>query len=212
MAIFISKETMESYDLSCPKCGSLNNLRIAGVYENKSRPERWFCHCATCGKSFKPRKKGEKEVASIMDTAKQKLPKELLGKRLADGITQQAIGDDCDVPFWAVSKLKKEYWPDGFKPEDYKEDEDVNEPKEGGIQVENCVAVHSEPKVEELDPIYDEAATQLEPASNELKEGPANTMNIHDLLKLRDEYKARLAWIDKKFAEIIVEVPRDQAI
>mgnify|MGYP000215226421 CR=1 FL=1 len=122
MAIYISDRIMQKYDLSCPKCGGLNNIRIAGVYENKRTPEHWLCHCGTCNKCYRPRKReDESSMASTMETARQKLPKDVLGALLAEGRTQQSIADEYSIPFWAVYELKKQYWPDGFNPDEFKQ-------------------------------------------------------------------------------------------
>lgn len=91
------------------------------------------------------RKKGGTNMASIMETARQTLPAEVLGPLLAEGRTQQSIADEYNVPFWAVSSLKKEYWPDGFKPDDYKSNGQTDTQE----QLEEQQAVW-EPEVDQL--------------------------------------------------------------
>lgn len=68
---FISPAVYEKWDLSCPKCGSVNNVRVVGVYEAKRNPENWFCRCGTCEKSFMPRRKKEAENMDITNAAVQ---------------------------------------------------------------------------------------------------------------------------------------------
>lgn len=61
-------------------------------------------------------------MASIMETARKTLPKEKLGPLLAAGKTNKEIGmAHGGLPHWAISELKKEYWPAGFSAEEFKQ-------------------------------------------------------------------------------------------
>ena len=58
---------------------------------------------------------------TIMDSARKILPPKKLGALLAANKTGAEIAKEYDLPQWAVSNIKKEYWPDGFgfNPGDY---------------------------------------------------------------------------------------------
>lgn len=81
-------------------------------------------------------------MASIMETARRTLPKDKLGPLLAAGKTNKEIGiEHGKLPHWAVSNLKKEYWPNGFSTEEYQEggiQATQPEPGEPNLSFENC--------------------------------------------------------------------------
>jgi len=146
VAVFISDSVKSKYDLFCPnpKCRSKNNIHVAGVYEFKNSPDKWYCRCGTCGRSFTPRKRKEdSQMASIMEVARKALPKHVLGTLLAAGKTNKEIGQDYDnLPHWAVSGLKKEYWPNGFDSKEYKQSEDT-EMNDNEQNSSNLLDIHS---------------------------------------------------------------------
>lgn len=86
----------------------------------------------------KNRLKGDDKVASIMEYARQVLPKEVLGPLLAEGKTNKEIGKMYNLPHWAVSELKKQYWGGNFNPDDYlAETETVEQEKPEESKVQN---------------------------------------------------------------------------
>ena len=67
----------------------------------------------------KNRLKGDDDMG-MLDKAKELLPKEKLGKLLAEGRTQQSIADEYALNQGAISMLKKQYWGNNFTPEEYR--------------------------------------------------------------------------------------------
>lgn len=210
----ISDSIKKKYDLSCPNpdCRSINNIHVAGVYEYKNKPEKWYCRCGTCGRSFSPRKRKEDndKMATIMQTARKILPKEILGPLLAARKTNKEIGiEHGGLPHWAVSELKKEYWPKGFDPKEYMQrsgdggmnsdgqQEAINQPQplvterpqQNENQYENQVKNQSE-----------KAATEQSPGSNQdnkTQEDEPAVLDIHSLIKLKNALEDDLINIDR---------------
>ena len=60
----LAHKTEPEYDLSCPECGSDKNVKIAGIYEYPQKPDKWYCRCSACNKSFRPRKREVKKMES----------------------------------------------------------------------------------------------------------------------------------------------------
>ncbi|MCL6557395.1 MAG: hypothetical protein K6U74_01090 [Firmicutes bacterium] len=72
-------------EIACPQCGSVNNVRIAGMYDYPQTPERWYCKCGRCGKGFTPRKRKEGENMAAFQT----MPKKLLIDQIREKLTRE---------------------------------------------------------------------------------------------------------------------------
>lgn len=208
-AVFISESIKSKYDLSCPnpKCGSINNIHVAGVYEFKNSPQKWYCRCGTCGKGFNPRKReGDDDMASIMATAQKILPKEKLGPLLAAGMTGKEIGaDHGGLPQWAVSKLRKEYWPNGFNPKEYEQlgDDGMNnvdnQQEVGGQQASEDQSINEEQQ-QKVKPSADSDSPGNEPLiSQDKPKQNGAVLDIHSLIKVKNALENDLVSIDRVY-------------
>lgn len=55
----VDRARAEGYDFSCPRCGSLNSVRVA-AYDG-GKPEEWCARCFRCDQSFRIKKKVKEE-------------------------------------------------------------------------------------------------------------------------------------------------------
>lgn len=104
------------------------------------------------------------DLPSVMDNARSILPAETLGALLTSGKTGTEIGKEYNLPPWAVSKLKNEYWPEGvgFNQDDYRQQ--VNENRNTGN------------KLPENDNDLGDIVTEMVHAANEAAEEPDATV------------------------------------
>lgn len=102
----ISDYVRGNYNLSCPQCGGMNGIRVAGTYEHPKNPQNWFCHCTACKKSFNPRPKKED---SDVGTAEQTLPKDKYAEMMGKGMTDHMIANSMGLKLSSVKKLKRKY-------------------------------------------------------------------------------------------------------
>lgn len=134
----------------------------------------------------------DKYLASIMETARKLLPKDRLGRLLAEGNkTNGQIGkENGNLPYWAVLQLKKEYWPDkSYNPDDYRED--------AAIEVaakEDTEVVETAGEAIAMDEAIKETATTE--SITEVTESEVTEFSINDLVNLQNKLRDDIACID----------------
>ncbi len=96
---------------------------------------------AHLAKRYNQEEKGANEnMAVIMEQAREKLPEEKLGKLLASGMTGTQIAKDHELPVWAITELKRQYWDGRFDPNAYKEQKPEQNHKPKIVQEERTLA------------------------------------------------------------------------
>ena len=113
-------------DISCPGCGSVNSVRVAGIYESPRSPHKWYCRCDHCRKGFVPKPKGtcellaqpggEDEVAhgDKIKAARETLPQAEFERMIRQGMTDPEVADVTGLDVYLVKRLKQEYKLTGF--------------------------------------------------------------------------------------------------
>jgi len=180
---------IKDYDITCPNCGSAENLSIAGTTTYPRNPLEWYCRCKSCKISFIPRKKEENSMEGHMnevsteeaqgveivktryEIAKELLPKEEMIRLKDEGKKDKEIYQSLGIHMDIFYRLKREY----------------------GL----------------MDPVHalePAPITQTEGEQPEPTEPAAKLLTIEEALKLRDKLRQRLALIDGQLATIRIQV------
>ena len=165
---------MAAADISCPTCGSVNGIRVAGVYESPRTPANWYCRCDHCRRGFnaRPKEDGDDSVGRpSADLSKEELL-ELINK----GMSNEEIADAKDIGATTVVRYKKKYGLTGIAKRGRK--------KIGGDSMEIMTTVEQvEGKRENLEP----EAIALFNSEGEIQVELTTKMTIAQVL----EYKNR---------------------
>jgi transcription elongation factor Elf1 len=91
---------LQEYDISCPRCGGVNSVRVTGSYEHPQSPHKWYCRCDRCERSFTLKEKQESDEVGLQDDFDRTLTKEKYLELRAQGITSDAkILQAVELPY-----------------------------------------------------------------------------------------------------------------